>query len=300
MMGRRLAAALRARGLPTRVLCLPGDPQAEPLRAQGIEVAFGDVTRPETLPPALSGVRTVYHLAALILSPGNPEALHAVNARGTRNLVAAAEASGVSHLIHVSSISVLYPWTNPYARSKRAAESHVRASRIPHLTLVRPSLAYEDGGSVEFMRFVDHLRARPAVLLPAGGRARKNPVHVEDLVGALLALEGNAKAYGKTYHLTGGEALTLREMAHALLAHMGRPKPILGVPLWLCLLGTWGASLWARASGRSNLVTPQSLTGLVMDAAPEDPAAREDLDWRPRPFRAGIASLVSLKDCLKP
>jgi nucleoside-diphosphate-sugar epimerase len=300
MMGRRLASALRARGHRTRVLCLPGDAAAEPLREKNVEIAFGDVTRAETLAPALQGVETVYHLAALILSPGDAESLRRVNAEGTRNVAAAAEAAGADHFILVSSVSVLYPWSNAYAQSKRAAESHLRATRIPHVTVVRPSLAYEDGGSVEFMRFVAHIRRPGPVLLPGGGRARKSPVHVDDLVEGFLALAGNPKAYGKTYHFTGGETITLRAMAQALLAHMGCRKPILGVPVWLCFFAALSATAWARLTGRRNLLTVQSLTGLVQDAAPEDPSVREDLGYNPRPFREGLATLVSLKNCLRP
>lgn len=299
MMGRRLASALLERGHRVRVLCLPGDAAAPALRERGAEIHYGDVTRPETLGPPLAGVETVYHLAALILAPGDAERLRAVNAEGTRNVVAAAEAAGVSHFIHVSSVSVLYSWSNPYARSKREAEGHLGATRIAHVTIVRPSLAYEDGGSVEFMRFVAHLRRPGPVLLPGGGRARKNPVHVDDLVAAFLSLAGNPKAFGKTYHFTGGEVITLRAMAEALLRHMGRPKPILGVPVWSCLLVAGLAGAWARVTGRRGLLNVQSLTGLVQDAAPEDFSARADLDWRPRPFREGLATLVSLKDALR-
>lgn len=298
-MGRRLCAALAARGFRTRVLCLPGDPGAAALSASGVEVFPGDITRPDTLAPALAGVDIVYHLAAVLLSPLRPGAFHAVNAVGTRNVVRAAEAAGAGHFIHVSSVSVLYPWSNAYARSKRLAEEAVRGSRL-NATIVRPSLAYEDGGSAEFMRFVDHLRRFPLVLLPAGGRARKNPVHVDDLVAGFLALAGNARAFGKTYHFTGGEVLTLREMAEALLGHMGRPKPCLGFPLWAGFLAAGAAWTWSRLSREGSALTVQSLTGLVQDAVPEDGSAAADLGYRPRPFREGIATLHSLRGCLAP
>lgn len=301
-MGRRLSLALAARGFRARVLCLPSEAApggpAEPLRAAGIEVMAGDVRDPATLPPATAGMATVYHLAAILLSPSRPEAFNEVNAEGTANLLRACEAAGVRHFIHVSSISVLYPWSNAYARSKRLSEEFVRASRLS-FTVVRPTLAYEDGGSVEFMRFVDHLRRGPVILLPRGGRAMKNPVHVDDLVAGFLALAGNPRALGRTYAFAGGEALPLREMARLLLAHMGRPKPILGFPLWVGFVMAGMARLLSLLTGRAGVVTVQSLTGLVQDAVPEDGGAAMDLGYRPRGFREGLADLRSLKDCLK-
>jgi NADH dehydrogenase len=245
----------------------------------------------------LEGVSIVFHLAAMLFAPRDPSLFRTVNAEGTAHLVRASEAAGVVHFIHVSSISVLYPWSNAYAASKRQSEEIVKSSRLRH-TIVRPSLAYEDGGAAEFMRFVDHLRRLPVVFLPRGGRALKNPVHVEDLVAGFLALPGNPRVFGKTYHFTGGGALTLREMARLLLAHMGRPKPILGFPLWLGFLFAAAARAWSLASGRDSAVTVQSLTGLVQDAAPEDADAARDLGYRPRSFREGIPSLRSLEGCL--
>ena len=298
IMGSRLSMALAHRGRPVRVLCLAGDAGAQALEAMGVEVVRGDVTRPESLAKALAGVHTVFHLAAILLSPLRPEAFNEVNAEGTRNLVRAAESAGVDHFIQVSSVSVLYTWSNAYARSKQLSEEIVRGSRLAHVTVVRPSLAYEDGGSAEFMRFVDHLRRSPWVFLPSGGRARKSPVHVEDLVAGFLAVPGNPLAYGKTYHFTGGEVLTLREMADALLRHMGRPKPIIGFPLWLGRILVVAAWIFSRLTGRAHVITWQSLTGLVQDAVPEDASAAVDLCYRPRPFREGLSTLHSLRGCL--
>ncbi|HKP96058.1 MAG TPA: NAD-dependent epimerase/dehydratase family protein [Fibrobacteria bacterium] len=301
-MGRRLALALAKGGSRVRILCLPGDPAAAALADASrpedrVQLVFGDITRKESLPSVLAGVETVFHLAAVLLSPGNEDAFRSVNAEGTRNLVEAAEAAGAGHFIYVSSISVAYPKSNAYARSKLRGEEWVKRSKMPY-TIVRPSLAYEDRGALEFMAFVDHLRRGPVVLLPAGGRARKSPVHIEDLVAGFLALPGNPRSFGKTYAFSGGDVVSLREMAQALLAHMGRPKPIVGVPASLCLLGV--AAFWALAklAGLRTAFTYQTYTGLVQDAAPSHREAAEDLGYRPRPFREGLAALESLRNCL--
>jgi NADH dehydrogenase len=294
-MGRRLAAALAEGGSQVRVLCLPGENGAG---TGSIQTAFGDITDKASLAPALKGVETVFHLAAVLLAPGHEEIFQAVNAEGTGNLVSEAEAAGVRHFIYVSSISVEYPRSNAYARSKAQGEERVRASRLA-FTIVRPTLAYEDGGALEFMALVAHARRGPMVLLPAGGRALKSPVHIGDLVKGFLALPGNPKALGKTYVFSGGDALSLREMTRLLLLHMGRAKPIIGVPAWICLLGAGILWLVCKATGMKNAFTYQTYTGLVQDAAPSHRAAADDLGYRPRPFREGLATLESLRDCLR-
>ncbi len=309
-MGRRLAAALAALGLEVRILCLPHEqPTMEAFfagsgpgpqgasKAGKVSIVIGDITRKESLAPGLQGVETVFHLAAVLLAPGRPEIFQSVNADGTRNLMEASQAAGAGHFIYVSSISVEYPRSNAYSRSKAQGETWVKASRIPY-TIVRPCLAYADGGALEFMGFVDHLRRGPIVLLPAGGRALKSPVHIDDLVAGLSALPGNPKAFGKTYAFSGGEILSLRRMASLVTAHMGRPKPIVGVPAWICLLGLGALWLLEKATGRKSAFTFQTYTGLIQDAAPSHLAAAQDLGYRPRGFREGLAGLVSLRGVL--
>ena len=297
-MGLRLTEALRKAGHPVRALCLPGDPAAARVRAAGAEAVFGDIADPDSLPPALIGARIVFHLAAVLLSPGHPGVFRRINAEGTRHLVAAAEAAGVSHFIYVSSISVAYARGNAYSRSKARGEAHVRAARMPW-TLVRPTLAYADGGAAEFMAFVEHVKRGRAIWLPAGGRARKNPVHVEDLASGFAALPGNPASFGKTYVFSGGGSLTLREMAQALSAHMGRLRPVRSLPAWICLCAVGAAWIWAKVIRRPPFFTWQTLTGLLQDADAPCDAARADLGYAPRPFRAGLATLASLRDCLK-
>lgn len=298
-VGRRLALALAEQGHRVRALCLPDDPGAARLLGCPVDVRTGDITRKETLAPALKGVRIVFHLAAVLIAPGDPGLLEAVNSQGTRNLVEAAEAEGVEQFIYVSSISVEYPVSNAYARSKLRGEEWVKRSAIP-FTIVRPTLAYQDGGALEFMRFVDHLKRRgPVVWLPEGGRSLKSPVHIDDLVSGLLTLPRNPRAMGGTFVFSGGENLTLKEMARLLLAHMGRPKPIWSIPGWMCPPAIALLWAWSRVMGRENPFTWQTYTGLVQDAAPSHGAAREDLGYRPRPFHQGLATLASLRDCLR-
>jgi dihydroflavonol-4-reductase len=124
-------------------------------------------------------------------------------------------------------------------------------------------------------------------------------VHIDDLVAGFLALTDNPRALGKTYVFSGGENLTLKEMARLLLTHMGRPKPIWAIPGWVCLSAIALLWSWSKATGRENPFTWQTYTGLVQDAAPSHQAAREDLGYRPRPFHQGLATLVSLRDCLR-
>ena len=282
-IGSRLVRRLVRAGHRVRALVLPHDPQRWRLDGLGCEVVQGDITRPHTLAPAMAGVHTVYHLAAVLLVE-DPRLFVRVNIEGTRNVVHAAERAGVAHLIHVSSASVVYADSTPYSRSKKEGEAIVRGSGLSW-TLVRPTLVYERGGGLEFKTFADFVTRYPVVPLVGDGRARKSPVHAEDLIEGLLAICDNPRAHGKLYNLCGGETLTIRELARLVLARQGLRRPMVSVPLPMCRMV---AALVGRLTGRSMLMR-HTLAGLTQDADLDRGEAARDLGYSPVGIYEGIA-----------
>ncbi|MFC1584193.1 NAD-dependent epimerase/dehydratase family protein [Fibrobacterota bacterium] len=299
VLGRRITAALAKKGNNIRVLTLPGDPKADSLVSLGAEVCFGDITRPRTLEGILEGVDTVIHLAAVILSPARPGIFREVNLDGTRNILSLCEQSSIKHFIYISSASVTYRKSNAYSRSKHAAEEMVKQLKIPHFTIVRPTLVYEDGGAEEFWKFVLYLKKFPVVPFIGKGTALKSPVHADDIVQGLVKIPGNPVCCGKTYNFSGGEELPIKEMARRLLRHMGRDKFIIPVPVWICRLLSVIATLKARIFKRDTQLTWQTITGLIQNANLDHSEARDDIGYNPRPFSKGIEDLKSLKGSLK-
>jgi nucleoside-diphosphate-sugar epimerase len=280
-IGSRMVSSFRARGHDVRALVLPGDPLAA--RLGEAQILHGDVTQPETLGAAFVGAEIVYHLAAVLLCE-KAELFQRVNVEGTRNVVAAAEAAGIRHLIHISSASVVYPNTTHYSRSKRQAEDAVTACRKPQWTIVRPTLVYDGDGGLEFKLYADFVKRYPVVPLMAGGRAKKRPVHVADLLSGLLAMAGNPITFGKTYNLSGGDTVTLRELAQLMLERQGLSKPMLSLPAGPCRLGAW---LWGKLNHHP-LLMEHTIAGLTQDADLDPAAAMQDLGYQPIGVREGI------------
>jgi nucleoside-diphosphate-sugar epimerase len=281
-IGSRVVRRFHEQGHQLRALVLPGDPLATRL-GDTAQIHYGDVTKPATLSAAFAGVEVVYHLAAVLLCE-KADLFQSVNVEGTRNVVAAAEAAGVAHLIHISSASVVYPNTTHYSRSKRQAEDIVTACRKVRWTLVRPTLVYDRDGGLEFKLYADFVKRFPVVPLVAGGRARKRPVHVDDLQAGLLAMAGNPVTFGKTYNLSGGETVTLRELALLMLELHGLRKPTLAIPARLCGIA---ARLWGRLR-QQPLLMEHTLAGLTQDADLDPSAAMQDLGYHPVGVREGI------------
>ncbi len=278
-MGRRLVRGLVEQGHRVRVLDRPGTR----LDGEDAELLHGDVTDPASLAGAFDGVDTVFHLAAILIAY-DPQAFERVNVGGTRNVLQAAQAAGVKHFIMVSSASVVYPKTTVYSRSKRECERIVREQRGMQWTIVRPTLAYNEHGGEEFRMFLDYLRKYPVVPFIGRGRALKNPVHVDDLMRGFLAVVGNPVAYGKTYNFSGGEDISIRDLARLMLRHQGVSKPFLSLPVGLC---TAIAGVLEGRMARPPL-TWNVIAGITQDANLDNSDARRDLGYAPIGVHEGL------------
>lgn len=283
VMGARLVERVRDAGWQVRALVLPGDPQRERVDALGCDVREGDVSQAATLAGLCEGVDTVYHLAAVIVSH-DASVFQRVNREGTENMVREASRARVRHFVYVSSASVTYPRRTPYAESKLAAEGIVRSAPGLGYTIVRPTLVYEPGGGQELMMFLDYLRRFPLVPFIGSGRALKRPVWSGDVVDGLARLLGNPIALGKTYNLSGPEAISMLELARLLLAHHDRQRPIVPVPVPLCrALAGLGALVMKRPP-----LTASAIAGVVNDADLDPSLAMRELGYRPIGVREGF------------
>lgn len=278
-MGRRLVRGLVERGNRVRVLDRPGTR----LDGEDAELVHGDVTDPASLAGVFDGVDTVFHLAAILIAY-DPAAFERVNVGGTRNVLQGAQAAGVKHFIFVSSASVMYPRTTAYSRSKRECERMVREQTAMQWTIIRPTLAYNEHGGEEFRMFLDYLRKYPVVPFIGRGHALKNPVHVDDLMRGFLAVVNNPVAYGKSYNFSGGEDISIWDLAHLMLKHQGASKPFLPLPVGLC---TVAAKALEGRMARPPL-TWNVIAGITQDANLDNSEARRDLGYAPIGVREGL------------
>lgn len=284
-MGGRLARRLRHDGWRVRGLVLPGDPLRSRLADLDCEIVDGDVRDVDSLGAAAAGVDVVYHVAAVILAR-DPAVLDAVNRQGTANMIEAAARAGVGHFVYISSASVTYPRLTPYGASKLAAERLVRAETRLASTIVRPTLVYDHDGGQEFMLFLNYLRRFPVVPFIGPGTARKSPVLAADVVDGLARMAKNPVTFGKTYNLSGGEAITMEDLARLVLERHGERKPFVHLPVSLCRL----IAAAMNVAMKDPPLTQYGVTGFVTDADLDCGDAARDLGYQPRGARAGITA----------
>jgi nucleoside-diphosphate-sugar epimerase len=257
-------------------------------------VAVSDLTRPVEWRALLKGIETVVHLAGIAHAGTEiaEDLYDRVNRLATAELAKAAQASGVRHLVFISSIraqsgpssadilreSDAPQPTDAYGRSKLAAEEAVRAAGVP-FTILRPVLIYGPAVKGNFDRLI-RLAQKPWPLPLGLCRNRRSLLARQNLLSAIHFVLQQPSARGETYIVADPTPLTLAEIVAALRTGEGRRSGLLPVPPVLIALAANTAGRgddWQRI-GSSMVASPTKLL---------------QAGWKPMiDTRAGLAALT--------
>ncbi|MFB3093478.1 MAG: complex I NDUFA9 subunit family protein [Dehalococcoidia bacterium] len=224
-IGRRVTSRLTEDGNSVRVLAR-GQRRAD--QPSGVEVVRGDVVSAEGLSEAMSEVEKVVHLVAIIRESGS-QTFEAVIRQGTERLVEAAKVAGVSKFVYVSAIGAQDNPYYPYLHAKWAAERAVALSGLKY-TILRPSIIFGEGD--EFINALAGLvRYNPVVPVAGDGKAKFQPLWVEDLVTCIVACLDEDAHGGQTLEVGGPEHLTYEDILDIVKEALGKKRLKAHVPL---------------------------------------------------------------------
>lgn len=144
---------------------------------------------------------------------------------------ACAEAAGAPRVIQLSALGADAGANTAYHLSKKAADDFL-ASLPLRAAIVQPSLVYgRDGRSARAFRV---LASMPFCLRFGSAAQLVQPVHVDDLVAAIVALTARQGEGAERIALVGPEALPFTGYLAALRRAMGMgPLRVLRLPGWL-------------------------------------------------------------------
>ena len=237
----------------------------DPAQRTAVALRIGDVTKPESLEPALAGVDSVVHLVAVPSDRDGGATLRLVNTEGTRNLIVAMHNAGVRRLVHMGAMGVQDDPTLHYASSKAKAEALVRESGL-EWTILKPSLQWGERDGF-FNILAGLVRVSPGVVpVPGSGDSRFQPIAALDVARVTALTLGMPETVGQAYDLGGPRQWTYREITAEVMAGMGARRIIVGMPVALI-------SLVARASEALHLPFPvasDQLRQLRLDNVTED------------------------------
>lgn len=207
------------------------------LRAQalwmlpGIEIVETPTLDDATLESALKGCSAVVNLVGVLQSrsgrPWGPD-FDEAHVKLSGRLSRAMTRAGVRRLVHISALGAQTDAPSMYLRSKAAGEAALRGSRDLDLTMLRPSVVF--GPEDQFVNLFARLSKMLPILPLVTPHARFQPIHVEDLVTAVVSCLNKPQTIGQVYELGGPEVFTLYEIAHWAGVYSGHPRPILPLP----------------------------------------------------------------------
>ena len=179
-----------------------------PQKAQklpGITWFVADLAKPETLPTAFNGVRTLFLLTSYF------EDMVALQ----HNAIAAARASGVTHIVKVSAFAASDHSNAPIGRWHYQVEKELQESGL-NWTILRPH------------HFMQNLLAQAeyiindGVVYSASGDGKIPYIDARDIAPVAVVTLTQPGHSGKKYVLTGSEAISYRQATEIIGDTIGR------------------------------------------------------------------------------
>jgi dihydroflavonol-4-reductase len=295
LLQRLLATGHQVRGLVRGV--------APASSGNAVEWVQGDVTEPDSLAAATSGMEVVFHLAGIRRAPSR-STFFQVNAEGTRNVCDASWRSGVRRLVLAGSLAAVGPSkpgrphfeSDPFAPEEWYGESKAEAERIAmqtrgalEVTVVRPPriLGPRDRENLVFFKLI-HRGIRLSI---GGGPRPLSVVDVDDVVEILLLVAERPEAKGEAFFCPGAGTTTLEDIQDKGAQVLGvRPRTLHLSPGVLRALAA-GADVVSRMTGKHlplNRKLARQLLAPAWTCSGEKAATR--LGWQPR---VGVAESIA-------
>ncbi len=267
-LGRRVVRALVAADF--RVRAAARRPTAESFDDLGdqVEPVAADVRDAGSIAAAIDDAAGVVNTVGLYTEQGD-ETFAAIHVDGAGRVAAAARVAG-ARLVHLSGIGVDPGSPSKYVRARAHGEVRVRASD-PDAAILRPSVLF--GHDDAFLgALVSLVRTLPVIPLFGDGRKQLQPVHVDDVAAAIVAIL-KLDDPAPLYELGGAEAHAYRDLLALIAARLGRKRLLVPVPF----------VVW-------------NLLAAALSILPSPPLSRDQIelmrhDNRPSPDLPGFAQL---------
>ncbi|QMV39804.1 NAD-dependent epimerase/dehydratase family protein [Cohnella cholangitidis] len=273
------------------------------LTAQGVSFLQADLLDKEKMAAACADQDFVIHCAALSSPWGRYRDFYATNVTGTEHVVSGCISHGVKRLVHVSTPSVYFDYTdrlniteqtalprkpvNAYAATKLIAERIVTDAAVRGLpsVILRPRAIFGPGDTSLFPRLlrVNESRGIPII---GGGQAQLDLTFMDNVIDGLVqACTAQDSATGQIYNLTNGEPVKLIELLQRLFALLELPLRTRSVSRPVALAAGRGMEWLYRAFpslGQEPQFTSYTVGLLAYSQTLDISKARRSLGYEPR------------------
>jgi uncharacterized protein YbjT (DUF2867 family) len=210
--GSELVRRLSAKGIPVRALVRTRERAQALAELPNVEIAEGDIGRPETLTAALLDVDR-----AMLISSADPTMQEVQT-----NFIDAARLAGVRHVVKLSGIMPDLDSPFRFARMHGEIEKRLEESGMDYTHLRAGEFM------PSYFRQLPSILGRGILALPMED-ARIASIDIGDVAEVAATVLTTAGHEGKTYPMTGPEALTMAQVAEKLSTVTGKTIRYLNV-----------------------------------------------------------------------
>jgi len=272
-IGSRLVPALEAAGHTA----VPASRHADANMTGVRRIEFSRLVRPEDWFGVLHDVDAVINTVGIFREDAH-RSFQLMHVDAPRALFAACFARGILRVVQISALGANDAAVSAYHITKRAADVALLDMPLA-ATVVQPSLVFGPGGASA--RMFSTWAVLPLVPVPGNGGQRIQPVHVDDVVDAIVAVLGDDTTVGATIALVGPEPLTLRDYLLQLRGRLGiRQARVWPVPMPLVRRATHWAGRFA-----GGMIDEEALDMLERGNTADASGIEALLGRSPRPVR---------------
>jgi uncharacterized protein YbjT (DUF2867 family) len=236
--GKEVVRRLSAAGQSVRAM-VRDRAKASYLKLPNVELVEGDLSKPSTLDAAFNGVDRAFILTAIM-----PDTV-----QWFQNFFDAASRAGVRHVVKYSGMGASRNALSEVTRQHFESDESLRNSGLNY-TIIQPNSFFQN-----LLGQSESIRKSGQFYLPLGD-AEQSLIDVRDIAEVIERVLASDEHFGKTYELTGPEALTFYEVAQQVSEVAG--KPVTYVPISVeamesslieAGLPTWNAHALAEIMG---------------------------------------------------
>ncbi len=209
-----------------------------------IEIHPGDIRDPNGVRNAMTGIESVFHLAALIAIPfsyHSPDSYVDTNIKGTLNVLQAARSLGTDKVLITSTSEVYgsakyvpideshsFQGQSPYSATKigadRLAESFYRSFSLP-VSIVRPFNTYGPRQSARAVipAIISQLLTGTKEIRLGSLTPTRDFNYVKDTVNGFIEIERSEKTIGEEINIASQTEISIGELASELIRQIN-PK----------------------------------------------------------------------------
>ena len=190
-------------------------------------------------------------------------------------LLARLEQAGVRRAVFISTTAIFTSLPSASRAVRLEAEAAVQRSSL-EWTILRPTMIYGTARDRNISRLLRFLKRWP--VFPVCGNGLWQPIYVEDLADAVVAVLETPHTIGRVYNVAGAQPLALADLVRTAARAVGRTVTLIRVPLQAAVLG-------ARLT---RIVRPEQVRRLAEDKAFAYADAVRDFGFAPRSFAEGV------------